>query len=179
MLEEEVRLQIHVIIFSDNNLQDLQDTLNSLTDSNFIINKIIIITKKRILPKEINLEFGGRWRIQNLTKNITKDQAIHMVQRTARTNCYSFAEAGYKFDPQFFDTINDFVTKKLGQFAMIKPNPDDYNGCTIPNSVHDYWNFNKGPSTVVKSIENYQCQNPNQKIVWTLNDIMQYQMQTL
>jgi len=116
---------------------------------------------------------------------------------------YTVAYAGYQFESDFLYTINDKVINDILQFAIIEgqeypetvpPTKRIYdNGVVIPRSVHEHWfvQFSEEDNlaednenelsinlyelrTVTQKVRDYQCQNPERQLVFSMEEIRNY-----
>lgn len=178
MIEYESKLLFHVMVFMQDSLEDVQETLASLILQNQLPFQATIIRPRNsiIEPRTVLDLFSDltpfQWRLENLWLPMPQSTAIHMVQKVAKSsNYYTVCQAGYRYDPWYFSTINEAVTKELLQFAMIEE-PKDEGSVVIPLAVHEYWHFHGNHDlTIPENIREFQCENQEKKIVFTMDQI--------
>ncbi len=178
MLEYESRVLFHVMVFMQDSLEDVQETLVSLISQDQPPLQVTIIRPRASLikPRQVLDLFSDdipfRWRLENLWFHIPQQNAIHMVQKVVKSNYYTTCNSGYRYKAGFFSSINKAVTKDLLQFAMIEGSGDDKNGIVIPLGVHEYWHFQGNHDlTIPENVREFQCKNTEKQIVFTMKQI--------
>lgn len=184
MLEYESRVLFHVMVFMQDSLEDVEETLNSLVSQDQPPLQVTIIRPRKSIIKPTRVldlfpdDIPFKWRLENLWFHIPKSNAIHMIQKVVKSNYYTTCNSGYKYDTGFFSSINKAVTKNLLQFAMIEGSGDDKDGIVMPLGVHEYWHFHGNHElTIPQNVREYQCKNTEKQIVFTMKQIREYPQQ--
>ena len=148
MLKFETQLSFHVMVFMQDDLDALTQTIVSLAEQKMHPMQVTVIRPRTslvepgvvtdMLNQDENTPF--KWRLENLWTDVPDRMAIHMVQKVAKTQYYVVAHAGHEFDKDFFSSINAAVIENILQFAMIEPEGGG-DGTVIPLPVHEYWHF--------------------------------------
>lgn len=178
ILKLETTLAFHVIILVHNeSLDDIHRTIDSLIGEEHKPIQITIIRhiESDIRPRDITDSLKSlpiKWRTENLVVKMQDENAIHMVQKTLKSNYYSIARAGFIFPAKYLERVNKAVIEDLIQFGMIEIVEGDDQGIILPLSVHEYWYFHgDAEKTIPECLRDYQCQNPTQKIVYQLKSL--------
>lgn len=178
MLKFETQLGFHVMIFIEDDIEPVKKTIDTLLAQDQKPLQVTIIRPRTsmIKPREVADLFENcpfKWRVENLWKTIKKRQAIHMVQKVVKANYYVVAQAGYEFAHDFLSSINEAVIDNLLQFAMI----EDGDTRVIPLGVHEYWHFQGNVElTIPENVKEYQCENKEQKIIFTMQEVRNHSL---
>lgn len=178
-LRLESQPSVHIIILlKDKTLEDLEKTVRSLSGLEILPVKITVVVspKNRINPSDIKEIFDKDsivpWRIQGLVFDLSDKKAIHMTQKTCKSQYYGVIDAGSEVDSDVLNVINDVVIDHLLQFAMI----EDKNIYFIPLGVHEYFYFHADPDkTIPENLKDHQCQNPDHKVVFNMQEVRSIQ----
>ena len=168
-----------IILLKEGSIEDLKDTIDSvpLEFKNVPPTQITIIRPRgsKVRPQDIKDLFTGvlvRWRIENLLVNRKDSEVIHSAQKIINTQYYCVCNAGYKFPKDYFKSIHKAVIDNLLQFGLIEVEKDQLDGIVIPRHVHEYWYFHGDiEKTIPENVKDYQCQNPDQEIVFQFKKI--------
>lgn len=184
MLDYENQLSFHVILFMGDSIGDVQETLTSLIFQDLMPVQVTIVRQRTcmITPREVTSLFSDstpfKWRVENLWKNLPHSNSLHMVQKVVKSGYYITANSGYRFDKGYFSAINQAVIENIVQFAMIQESADSPDGTVIPLGVHEYWHFHGDHNkTITENIREFQCKNPEKKIIFTMKQIRKLQQQ--
>ena len=174
-LETTLKFQV-IILLRDRDVHYLKSTVDSLLNETYKPAIISVIRPHDSVcrPTELTEVFDDCpvvWKIYNLLYEQPEESSIHKALNDKRVNYYSTVCAGEVFPAKLFQNINDSVNNKLIRFGMIEDH--ETNIKVIPLSVHNYWYFNGDPDkTIAEKIEDYQCQNPEEKIVYNSQEVL-------
>lgn len=177
-LQLETRMNYLAVVFANNNLDGLLETIYSLEAQELKPAEVRIIQQKgNMIPpgeivratKDVNLFI----RIESHTRTIGREESIHLAYKFTKTKCQfiSVWEAGTEVAQDFYSTINWFVVDNLEQFAAIIPERGKYDGLVLPESVHMYWYFNGDPKkTILENVRRWECVQ-QQSVCYKMQDL--------
>jgi hypothetical protein len=148
---DEMKIHYDVVIIANDNLADLQTTLESLKNQAIHPKHITVLryNDNRLRPPEIieslrSLE-NIPWRNQNL---LHKDIGLDAVINTGSQNSPIVAvfNAGFSVPSNFFTILDILVNDDLLSFALIEPN-EDGNGLVVSSHIFKLLNGNYNPES--------------------------------
>lgn len=148
---DEMKIHYDVVILANDELADLQTTLDSLKNQAIHPKHITVLryNDNRLRPPEIieclkTLE-NIRWRNQNL---LSKDIGLDAVVNTGSQNSPIVAvfQAGFAVPSNFFAELDRLINDELLGFALIEPN-ESGNGLIISSHIFKLLNGNYNPET--------------------------------
>lgn len=173
-IEKTLKFQV-LILLRDKTVADLSDTVESLNREPYKPAFISVIrqphsgTSPRALTEVFDY-YPGKWQVNNLLLEQEENGAIHKACNDKRTDYYVIVEAGTIVPPNLLADINNAVNNELIRFAMVEEHVSNIK--IIPASVHNYWYFKGDPDkTVAENIEDYQAENPEQKVIYSIQEI--------
>lgn len=146
----EVKLKYNVIIYNDkDNTDDVKKTFDSLTEQNPLpLNVSIVLSNDKLLPSKLlkaldndlnSPEFsykGVPWVITVIKEKDENGNDVSLIRSldwgTLKFDkgWVSVFKAGYKVPNNFFNNMNQKLTKDLDVFVLV--DSKDYNGTTFP-----------------------------------------------
>lgn len=177
MLSFETKLSFHLIILlnKESTIEDIDKTIKSIYDCDCESKPIQVTLLKptsntELKPKKIRDYFKKdtsiNWRMENLVVKMDDNRAIHMVQKTLKSQYYVTCKAGFEFPKRYLNTINDSVIEDLLQFGLIEIEEGSEEGVVVPTQVHEYWYFHGDPQkSIPENVKEYQCENKKEKVV--------------
>ena len=183
VLQQELKLQFHAIIFMDT-LDHLDTTIKSLSapQQQLPPAQITVVREKgnTVKPRDVTdllQNVTCQWRLENQLITMRREEAIHLMFKFCRYPYYSVFQAGYIVPGDYLQTINSYVIECLGQFATIEPivhNGYEFNAMTIPESVHMYWYLHGNQDRhMLHNIKDWECQNET-KICYTMQELKRH-----
>lgn len=178
-LDLETKLPYHVVIFATNDMRDLDKTIKSIEAQQLKPALVTVVREKgnTIRPQVIVNRLKETELIHRTVNHLirmSRDKALNLLFKSNKLPYYAVFNSGYEIPSDFLQTINDYVIKRLGQFAAIVPD-EDGNGLVIPSSVHEYWYVQGNPDkTMIENIQEWECENSKEKkICFTMKELRQ------
>lgn len=167
-LEFENQISTHVIVFSNNNLDDLSKTLESIKEQTKKPTHLTVVQrvgKDQLLASKITSLLEGlpfKWRLQNMLEEKSDDGIVHELCKFIKHQYYVVINARQILPNNFLKSLNNIIMKELEQFAAIyNHEQSDFRPYVIPFTVHAYWAFHGNPEkTILDNILEYEktCQ---------------------
>lgn len=159
-ISKEISIKYHAIIFANNNIQDIKDTLDSLMSQSLLPVYITIVRYSTSNIKPIELydmmkNINIKWRIENVINEIDDDAIIDIIVPFVTVPIYTIFYAGFKVPKYTFSRLNYKIHNKFLNFAVILPNSTN-NGKIVSRFIHTYYQGNKDIS-LIKKLESEQC----------------------
>ena len=151
----ENKIFYQAIIFADDSLDDVKDTIASLLCQEIKPLHIVIVrpVNNKIRPTLLinYLETTGiKWKLQNVANpDLTNENIIDMVVSNDMFPYYSVFNAGFKIPKDFFGTINARIYDNSLKFAVLLPNSTG-DGMVVSSSIHKLYNGNSEESLLNK-----------------------------
>jgi len=178
-IEKEMRILYQVIIWANDNIDDLRKTVESAVNQTVPPKHITVIRPPRcklqppniisVLNEVCVLEDGTpiQWRNQNCIDNIedtslTVDDLLEFVGLPY----YGIFNAGYEIHPRLFEVLGNKINNEMFKFAVIEPDKDG-NGYIASTSIHKFYvgNVEKPLLEKIRDDECYQMIYPIEKLL--------------
>lgn len=144
-IELENRLHFHVVIFANENIDDLQKTIDSIAGQELKpVKTTIILEYEHLLRvedvKDITSNLKINWTINSQKLEMSRDSAVYNANKNSKCQYVVIVNAGHEVPNDFLRIVNDYIMKCFGQFAVILP--EDDNCMVASSSVYRYWYIN-------------------------------------
>jgi hypothetical protein len=159
-IHDEIAIHFHVIVFDNNNLEDIKATLSSLNKQVLPPIKITLIRRPNNTLSTHQLadlltDSKIPWRLEDIHENLTEEQIIDIIVPFVKATVYTVFQAGFEVPQTFFDNLNTKINDEFLYFAMLSPNSTN-NGLSVVQQIHTAYQGNKEKSLRTK-LEEDKC----------------------
>jgi hypothetical protein len=159
-IQKEIALKYHAIIFTNNNLEAVKQTLLSLNSQQLLPTKVTIVRPYDSLINRLELlslchTLTIPWKIENLVQPYTDNEIIDIVVNFVKTDIYAVFYAGFIMPSDIFSTLNDIAHNQFLSCVMLLPNSAN-NGLIVSQKIHNLYQGNRQKPLKLK-LEEDQC----------------------
>ena len=138
-LEAEMDLQYQAVIFSNDSIEDLKTTVDSISKQSVRPNHISVIIKNPLIKptsiRDVLDSCGIPWKIKAVASAYSDNKALDELIMFCNSSFYSVFRAGCKVPNDTFEQLTKMVNDDLLQFPLIAPTKAG-NGMVVPLQVH-------------------------------------------
>ncbi len=161
IIHKEISIKYQAIIILNNDISDLQITIDSLLKQNPLPTHISVIRPygHNVRPKHIvyvlkqavgTFPCNIPWRSENMVNpSLTIENHIDIILDAVHDNYYTVFQAGFNVPINTFSQINDLFINRQLKYATILPNSTN-NGLIVPFFIHQIIQGNKDKSFINK-----------------------------
>ena len=160
---KETNLHFHAIVILDNSIENLKNTINSLTAQTLKPSQITLIRKvdNTIPPSELveicsTLLTNIKWRIERLVVSYENMEDIYdLILPFIKNSIYIVFKSGFIVPEATLLDISNYIVDHFLKFVMILPNKDG-NGFVTLKSFNEYYKGFSG-ATLKDKLEKDGC----------------------
>lgn len=137
----QAKLTYFTIIFANDSLYDIENTINSLIKQDIAPKAIAVIKypssiKASKITSLLN-KTGIKWRLENIVDNeLTKNKAVDIAVNNFKSlPYYAVFNAGFEVPTNMFSDIDNAINVDMLTFGMLTPNSQE-NGKFVPTGIH-------------------------------------------
>ena len=165
-------MNYEVLVFVDNDLENLQKTIDSIVRQSLKPARIVFVNKPPLVNPEMLIQIanntGLEWRIENVVdSDLFDEECIDLVITHSPHSFYGVCHSGFEYPIDTFQKISRAINIKLQRFSYIRP--IGKNGLFMSRAIHRAYAGSSFGRSLLNKID---CDSNNPMSAIDLQDIL-------